>query len=173
MKKRQKHLLCCILTAVMAALCMVLERFASFQAFSFKIGLGFVPIVLIAVLCGPIYAALAWGIADVVGALCFPFGVYHPGFTIVAALMGLVYGLFLHRSKLRWWQVILPAGINCLILGLCINTFWLSQLYTSKTYWGFFVSRLLTEYSILLPLNLLFIPVLFRLGLFLRRRMDA
>ena len=172
MRKSQKHLLCCIITAMMAALCMVLERFASFNTLGFKIGLGFVPSVLVAVLCGPLYAALAWGIADLVGALCFPFGVYHPGFTAVAALMGAVYGLFLYRSKLRWWQVLVPALVNCL-LGLFLNTLWISQLYTSKTYWAFFISRLSTEYSILLPLNLIFIPLLWRLGMILRRRMDA
>ena len=172
MRKSQRHLLKLILTAVMAALCMALERFASFNAFGFKIGLAFVPVVLVAIICGPIHAAACWAIADLVGALCFPFGVYHPGFTVVAGLMGAVYGLFLYREKLTWWRVLLPALINCMILGLFLNTLWISQLYSSKTYWGFFISRLTTEYSILFPLNLVFIPALHRLGVFLRQRMD-
>lgn len=173
MRKSQQRLLKLILTAVMAALCMVLDRFASFQVINLKIGLAFVPVVLVAVLCGPIHAAVCWAIADLVGALCFPFGPYHPGFTVVAGLMGAIYGLLLYRGKLTWWKVLLPAVVNCLILGLFLNTLWISQLYSSKTYWGFFISRLSTEYSILFPLNLILIPAIHRLGLFLRGRMET
>ncbi len=171
MRKSQHRLVKLIFAAMMAALCMVLDRFASFKVINLKIGLAFVPVVLVAVLCGPLHAALTWGIADLVGALCFPFGPYHPGFTVVALLGGLLYGLFLYSEKLTWWKVLTPALLNAL-LGLFLNTLWISQLYTSNTYWGFFIGRLATEYAILFPLNLIFIPVMHRLGLLLRRRME-
>ncbi|MBQ7173675.1 MAG: folate family ECF transporter S component [Clostridia bacterium] len=172
MSKNQQRLLQTVFAAMMAALCMVLDRFGSFHVINLKIGLAFVPVVLVAVLCGPIHAALTWGIADLVGALCFPFGPYHPGFTVVAVAGGLLYGLFLRCEKLTWWRVAIPALFNCL-LGLFLNTLWISQLYTTNTYWGFFVGRLATEYAILLPLNLILIPVIYRLGRLLRRRMNA
>ena len=173
--KRQKqrlHLFFSVLTAVMASLSMVLDRFASFHASSLKIGFAFVPIVLVAILCGPAYAAAAGAVADLVGALCFPFGPYHPGFTVTAALMGLVYGLFLHRDRLRWWQVAIPTAVNNLVFGLLINTVWIMQLYGKKTYWAYLTGRLLTEYTVLIPLNLIFIPILFRLSITLRNRMN-
>ena len=172
MRKSQQRLVRLIFSAMMAALCMVLDRFASFKVINLKIGLAFVPVVLVAVLCGPLHAALTWGIADLIGALCFPFGPYHPGFTAVAIVGGLLYGLFLHCEKLTFWRVLTPALLNAL-LGLFLNTLWISQLYTSNTYWGFFVGRLATEYSILFPLNLILIPVMHRLGLLLLRRMEA
>ena len=173
MKKERQRLLKLILTAVMAALCLVLERFASFNTLGLKIGLGFVPVVLLAVVCGPGYAAAAWALADLIGALCIPFGPYHPGFTAIAFLMGWIYGVCLCQKKLRWWQVVLPTAINFLILGPFVNTVWLAQLYSSKTYWGWFVMRITTEYSVLIVLNLILIPVLFRLGRLLRRRMET
>ena len=48
--------------------------------------------------------------------------------------------------------------INSLI-GLFINTIWVSMLYDSKTYWGFFVTRIF-QYAVLIPLNFVLIPVL-------------
>ena len=171
MRKKQNHLLCCIITATMAAASMVLNRFASIHTLGWTIGFAFVPIVLVAVLCGPFYAAGAGAIADFVGAIFFPFGPYFPGFTVCGALMGLIYGLFLYRGALRWWKVVLPALINNLIFGLLINTVWVSILYASKTYWGWFLYRL-PEYAVLVPLNLLFIPVLFQLGKILRRKTE-
>ncbi len=170
MRESHDHLLYLTITASMAALSMVLNRFASIHTAGWTIGFAFVPIVIVAIACGPAYAAVAGALADFVGAMLFPFGVYFPGFTVVAALMGAVYGLFLHGRTLRWWQVVLPALINNLIFGLLINTIWVSILYGSRTYWGWFVYRL-PEYAILIPLNLFFIPVLFRLGAILRRRM--
>lgn len=172
MKKSQKHLLSLTITASMAALSMVLNRFCSIHTNGWTIGFAFVPIVVVAILCGPAYAAAAGALADFVGAQLFPFGVYFPGFTVVAALMGAVYGFFLCGKTLHWWQVVLPTLINNLIFGLLINTIWVSILYGSKTYWGWFLYRL-PEYAILIPLNLFFIPVLFRLGILLRRRMDG
>ncbi len=172
MKKSLKHLLCLTVTASMAALSMVLDRFCSIQTEGWKIGFAFIPIVITATLCGPVYAAAAGAIADFVGAILIPKGIYHPGFTIIGALMGMVYGLFLCGKKLHWWQIVLPTLINNLIFGLLINTIWVSMLYGSRTYWGWFLYRL-PEYAILIPLNLFFIPVLFRLGITLRRRMDA
>ena len=169
MKQRERHLLCLTISAVMAAVSMVLNRFASIHTMGWTIGFAFVPIVLCAVLCGPFWAAAAGGLSDLVGALLFPFGPYFPGFTVCAALMGLIYGYFLYRPRLRWWQIVLPALVNNLILGLFLNTLWVSILYGSKTYWGWFLYRL-PEYAILVPLNLILIPVLYRLGILLRRR---
>lgn len=169
MKKRNRYLFRLVVSASMAAASMVLNRFASIHTMGWTIGFAFVPIVLTAVLCGPFWAAAAGALADFVGAILFPFGPYFPGFTVCGAVMGLVYGLFLYRKNLRWWQVVLPALINNLILGLLVNTLWVSILYGSKTYWGWFVYRL-PEYAVLVPLNLFFIPVLFRLGAILRRR---
>ena len=171
MQKSQRHLLKLILTAMMAALCMVLDRFSPMTA-NMKLGLAFVPIVLVAVVCGPIHVTAAWGIADLIGSLVFAKGAPIPGITVVYALMGLVYGLCLYRGKLCWWKVLLPAAVNQFVLALFGTTLFLSiAFYGIQNYWSVWVSRLL-QCLILFALNLLFIPVLHRLGVSLRRRMD-
>ena len=149
--------------AMMTALTVVLNRFCSIHTAGWTIGFAFVPVALTAIVYGPLAGAAVGGLADLIGALLFPFGPYHPGFTAVGALMGAAYGWLLHREKPRFFpHVVTPALLNNLLLGLCVNTLWVSQLYGSKTYWGWFVYRL-PEYAVLVPLNLLLLPVLLRL----------
>ena len=50
--------------------------------------------------------------------------------------------------------ILIPAVFNCLLLGLCVNTLWVAQLYGSKTYWGWFAYRL-AEYAGMVPVNVL------------------
>lgn len=151
--------------AMMTALSVVLNRFCSIHTAGWTIGFAFVPVALIAVVYGPLAGAVVGGLADLIGALLFPFGPYHPGFTVVGALMGALYGWFLYNRKpVRFLPHILPPSlINNLILGLCVNTVWVSQLYGSRTYWGWFLYRL-PEYAVLVPLNLILLPVLVKLG---------
>ena len=138
---------------------IVLNRFLSINTMGIKIGFSFVPIVIAAYLFGPVYAGITYALADFMGAILFPIGPYHPGFTVSAFLMGLSYGLFLYKKeKPRVVKNILPPVlINNIIFGLLINTLWVSMLYGSKTYIGWFVYRL-TEYAVLIPVSLILIP---------------
>jgi len=139
--------------AILVALEIVLNRFCSIQTPFLKIGVAFVAVVMGAMTYGPIGGAIVGGLGDMIGALLFPFGPYHPGFTVCAALMGALYGIFLHQNstrfdnnKLRFFpNVVFPVLFNSLIIALFINTLWISQLYDSKTYWGFFVGRIPQE----------------------------
>ncbi|MBR4910420.1 MAG: folate family ECF transporter S component [Clostridia bacterium] len=180
MGKRKDYLIKISLVAVLAALGFVLDRFLSVNTQAIKINLAFVPAAFAAILIGPAAGAAVWAIADLAGAILLPFGPYHPGFTVCAALMGAIYGLFLNsdpvnidikvktrrftlsvknRKIRRFPNVIIPVLINCVIIGLFINTAWVSMLYGKYTYWGWFTVRLL-EYAILVPVQIAVIPVL-------------
>ena len=163
--------------AMLVAMTVMLDRFPglSIKTPGWKIGFSFVPPMLAAILYGPIEAAVVYGLSDLIGALLFPFGPYHPGFTVAAALMGFVMGVFLNKrplafakGKFEWKKIrffpnqLVPVLINAIALGLFVNTYWVSQLYGSKTYWGWFVYRLV-EYAILVPVQLIMIPVLLKL----------
>lgn len=160
-------------TALLVALGVVLDRLSMLSP-ALKVGFGFVPVVVAAVLYGPIVSAIVYGLSDLVAALVLPFGPYFPGFTLCAALMGAVYGIFLHKKneesafpletgikwkKITFWKNILPPTVINSLIGLFINTIWVSMLYDSKTYWGFFVTRIF-QYAVLIPLNFVLIPVL-------------
>lgn len=115
---------------LLTALEIVLSRFLSISAWNIKIGFSFVPIAIAAILFGPIPAAVVAALGDFVGAILFPIGPYFPGFTLTAFLTGLTFGLFLHKKQ-TLWNTGLAVGINQFILGLLLNTLWISVLYGS------------------------------------------
>ena len=116
--------------ALLTAVEIILSRFLSISAWNIKIGFSFVPIVVAAILFGPLEAGIVAALGDFIGALLFPIGAYFPGFTLTAFLTGCVFGLFLHRKQ-GWLQSIAAVGINQFILSLFLNTLWISILYGS------------------------------------------
>ena len=116
--------------ALLTAVEIVLSRFLSISAWNIKIGFSFVPIVVAAMLYGPLEAGIVAALGDFIGAILFPIGAYFPGFTLTAFLTGCVFGLFL-RQKQGWPQSIAAVGINQFLLSLFLNTFWISLLYGS------------------------------------------
>lgn len=154
--------------ALLTAMEIVLNRFLSVNTAGLKIGFAFVPVVVAAALFGPTSAAIVGGLSDLLGAILFPIGPYHPGFTVCAALSGAVYGWSLHRpdsdiGKTPFFpNIVLPSVINNIGFGLLVNTVWVATLYGSRTYFGWFMYRL-SEYVVMIPVNLCLIPVLLRL----------
>lgn len=115
--------------SLLIALEIVLSRFLSIATPIMKIGFGFVPIAVCAMLYGPVLAGAAGGLADLVGAILFPIGPYFPGFTLSAVLTGVVFGVFLFHRENKWRYLIAAVCINCLIISLGLSTFWIHVLY--------------------------------------------
>ena len=149
--------------SVMTALEVVLTRLLAFNTLGMKIGFGFVPVVAVAILYGPVCSAIVGGLGDLVGSLLFPVGAYFPGFTLTAVITGAVWGLFLHgrTKKLFFLRTVIASLINNLGVGLLINSYWISALFSPKSYGACIVSRL-PEYAIMIPLNLILIPIIAR-----------
>ena len=116
--------------AFLTALEVVLSRFLSINAWNVKIGFSFVPIVIAAMLFGPVPAGIVGALGDFLGATLFPIGPYFPGFTLTAFLTGLVFGVFLYKKQtiLRTVSAVL---IQQIFLSLLLNTYWISVLYSS------------------------------------------
>ena len=190
MKIRNKPVIYITVAAFLIAAEIVLNRFASINTMGLKIGFAFVPPTLAAIMFGPGMSAAVWGLSDMLGAILFPIGPYHPGFTVCAALMGVISGFLLNpdftaklfkkkkggpvppiRSRVRVFpNVVVTVLFNCLVLGLTVNTTWVSQLYGSRTWWGWFLYRL-GEYAILVPVEIAIIPILIKLGGTLKKRL--
>lgn len=141
--------------ALLTALEIILSRFLSISMWNTKIGFSFLPVVVAAILYGPLAAGTVGALGDFIGAVLFPIGAYFPGFTLTAFLTGLVYGFFLYR-KHGWPQIIAAVGINQLILSLLLNTLWISILYGS-VYGPLLISRL-PQTAILIVVQLICIP---------------
>ena len=162
---------------MLTALCVVLDRLSAMNEF-FKVGLGFVPVVIAAILYGPATSALVYGLADFIAANLFPKGAYFPGFTLSAILMGAIYGIVLYewkksetpsenrggvlKSALRYLYRVVAPTLLCSAVGMFLTTYWITFLYGKKTYWANFQLRL-TQFAIFIPLNLVLIPALIHL----------
>lgn len=128
--KNKKHFSLMMLTTLgfFIAIEIVLSRWLSFQTWNFKISFSFVPLVMVAMLYGPLASGMVAGIADVIGAILFPIGAYFPGFTFTAVFNGVIYGIFL-KKKQSMPHIIIAVSITHLVGSLLLNTFWISMLY--------------------------------------------
>ncbi len=113
--------------ALMVAFQVVLERVLAINTMVVKIGFGFVPLVIVAILYGPWWAALAGALADIIGTFAVPVGPYFPGFTVTAALAGMIYGLYLRnidKSEMKKAVIrsILAAITVSIVVSLILNT---------------------------------------------------
>ena len=148
------------LAALLTALEIVLSRFLSISAWNTKIGFAFVPVVLAALLLGPLWAGIVAALADFLGAMLFPVGAFFPGFTLIAFLMGLCYGLFLHRKQ-SLPRILGAVAVHQLALSLLLNTLWISVLYGSP--FGPLLLSRLPQCALLAAVQLALIPALVRL----------
>lgn len=141
-----------IQVALLVAVEIVLSRFCSIATPIVKIGFGFVPIAVCGMLFGPVWAGVAGGLADLIGAVLFPIGPYFPGFTLSAILTGVVFGLFLRKEERGWPHLAIAVGVNCLGISLCLSTLWLAIL-TGSPFLALLPTRIMQ--------NLIMIPIQF------------
>lgn len=125
---------------VLVALEMVLTRFLTIHTWNLKIGFSFVPVVVAAILYGPVTAGLVAAIGDVIAAVLFPVGAFFPGFTLSAFLTGIVFGLFLKKSQsaVRIAGSVVAAQF---VISQILNTYWIAFLYGSP-YLPLFATRI-------------------------------
>lgn len=130
--------------ALLIALEIVIKRFAGITTPIVSISLAFIPLVINAVLFGPVAAAVSSAIADFIGALLFAqgIGVYFPGFTLSAALNGLTYGLLLYRKPKKLWRISLASFITSMILSLGLGTYWI-YVMSGQGFWALIPPRIL------------------------------
>ena len=129
MKKLNTRMITTI--GVLVAIEVVLSRFLSINIWSNKIGFAFVPCALCAMLFGTGPPVILEIIADLLGATLVPSGSFFPGFTLTAALRGLSYGLLLGKKQTPL-RILLVVLFNQLVLGLALNTLWITILYGSN-----------------------------------------
>ena len=121
-----------VVSALLIALDVVFSRVLAINTPLMKIGLGFAAVAVSAMLYGPLWAALTAALGDLVGALLFPTGAYFPGFTLTAALTGLIFGLFLFRKEGKYLRAFFAALTNCAIVTLALNTLLIAVFFRSS-----------------------------------------
>lgn len=147
-----------IISALFLAATIVINRFLSINTSILSIGFTFVPLMLSAIILGPKYSTVIAGLADLIGALLFPFGSFFIGYTISALLTGLVYGLFLYNkdefavNKKFIIRLIICILIVTILINSGLNSLWI--ILTVK-------SASIASIPIRLLKNLIMVPIMF------------
>lgn len=128
-----------VILSLLTSMEMILLRFCSISTWNLKIGFGFVPVVMAAMLYGPLAGGVVAALGDLLGAMLFPIGPYFPGFTLTAFLTGMVFGGFLHKKQ-NTGRILGAVAVSQLLLSLLLNTLWISVLYGAP-YWPLFLTR--------------------------------
>lgn len=128
MSKSKKMLFNVILTAILIALNVILERLMGFMSLTQYISISVVTVAFAAVFLGVPYAVLVATLGDVAGALLFPTGAYQIGFTLTNALAGLIIGLFLYK-KANILTITLGVITSKSICSLLLNSMLIAFLY--------------------------------------------
>lgn len=113
-------------SGLLIALDVLFTRVLAVNTPIMKIGLGFLAVGICAVLYGPIWAAVCGALGDLLGSLVFPTGAYFPGFTLTAAVTGLIFGLMMKKYSVG--KAVAAAALNVVLVTFFSNTAMLAYL---------------------------------------------
>ena len=154
--------------AMLIALAFVLERLVPVvNLLTMRISFAFIPMMFCAMLFGPVWGAIAFGIADILG---WPIMGLTPIPLILLSRItqGFIYGLVLHRENLRFWpHSIINACATQIICSMGLTTLGLAQL-TNSPYLPLLISRL-PQVGVFVVLQIAAFPILLKLRDALRK----
>ena len=150
-------------SALLIAADVVLTRLLAINTPVMRIGLGFAAVALCALLYGPWWAAVTGALGDLLGALLFPTGAYFPGFTLTAALTGVIFGLCLYQKPARWVYPARAALLNTVLVSYLANTAMICVI-TGNSYSAMLAARAV-QLAVMLPVQFLVLGWLCRAGL--------
>ena len=138
-------------SAVLLAADVLLTRVVAINTPVMKIGLGFAAVAVCGALYGPWWTALVAALGDLIGSLLFPTGAYFPGFTITAALTGIIFGVCLHGRKITFARALLTAALNVLLVSYLANSGMIAYL-SGTTYKSMLITRAV-QIAVMLPVQ--------------------
>lgn len=145
--------------ALLVAMNIVLTRLLSFDIGAVRIGVGFIPIALGAMLYGAVPGAIIAVVADVVGAILQGKG-YWFGFTLSAALMGVSYGLFLYGREKSYWNISLCVVLQAILIDALLGAFW-HNFFAGTPYIAALIARSI-DAAAMIPVKIILIRYLWK-----------
>lgn len=160
-KNNRSELFKIVMTAMLIALNVIIERFMSFNVWNHSIGFSFITIAFAAVFLGVPYALAVGALGDIIGAILFPFGSYFIGFTITNILAAFITAMFIYK-KASIINIVLSVIINKFSTTLILNSLWITLLYKDSlnAFPLVFVGRV-PQAAIMAVIEIIVITVLF------------
>ena len=115
--------------AMLGAVSIVLGYFSIQLGDYIRIGFSTIANQLVYYLFGPVFGGVFGGVLDVLKYLIKPVGGFFPGFTLGAALAGVLYGFFFYRKPVSMGRVLAAVLTVSVICNMLLGTLWLSMLY--------------------------------------------
>ncbi|MCR5034001.1 MAG: folate family ECF transporter S component [Clostridia bacterium] len=162
--KGRERTLQIVIMAMMVALIFIFSRFLGITTDVIHLGFDFLPVVLIGCLYGPVWAAVTYMVGDLVCAMLMPYGVINPGLTVIAGIIGLVYGFAFYGRDLKGKNLFIVTAIAALIVAGVIKLFGtsvcLAAMYGTP-YWPMVISRI-PNCAFLFAAQMITIPIIYR-----------
>ena len=163
-KNTKERTLQLVVMALMVALIFIFSRFLGVTTDVIHLGFDFLPVMVVACLYGPVWAAVTYMVGDLICAIGMPFGMINPGLTVVAGIIGLVYGFAFYNRNLEGKKLILVTILASLavagIIKLFGTTLCLAVMYGTP-YWPTLVTRI-PNCIILFAAQVITIPLIYR-----------
>lgn len=163
-KNTKERTLQLVVMALMVALIFIFSRFLGITTDVVHLGFDFLPVMVVACLYGPVWAAVTYMVGDLVCAIGMPFGMINPGLTVIAGIIGLVYGFAFYNRNLEGKRLILITVLASLavagIIKLFGTTLCLAVMYGTP-YWPTLVARI-PNCIILFAAQIITIPLIYR-----------
>lgn len=149
-----------VITAMLITLDVLFTRVLAINTNLMKIGFGFAAVGMSALLYGPAWAMLSAALGDFVGSLLFPSGPFFPGFTLTAAVSGLIFGLCLYKKEARCRKPVLAAALNSLVVTVILNTAMIA--YISGNSFSVLLAARSVQFLVMFPVQALLLGWLSR-----------
>jgi ECF transporter S component (folate family) len=112
-----------------AAISVVLGYFTIVLGDYIKIGFATVANQFVYYLFGPVVGTFFGGALDILKYLIKPTGPYFPGFTISAAVGGLIYGSLLYKRPISLKRILIAELVVSIVCNMLLGTYWLTVMY--------------------------------------------
>ena len=163
MPKQYQRTKTMVMVAMLIALEIVITRFLSFQTLGTRIGFGFIPTSMCAMLFGPYIGGAAAFLTDFLGMLVNSRGgAYFWGYGLSQFLYGFSYGLFLYRKEKRFRRIIPCVLLQTIVLGIGLKSLWLKTAFLPGKPWSAIIISQLPQALIMLPIKIVMIKLLWQ-----------
>lgn len=157
---KDNHIKTIAFMGIFVALEIILTRFLSIQTPIVRIGFTFLPIAMSAIMFGPLFSGVAAALADIMGMMLFPSGMYFPGFTFTTFLTGIIYGSFLYKRPLSFALICFSVITAMFVVTLGLDTLWIYMI-TGQAFLAILPARIF-KCIIMAPIQVLMIQVVWR-----------
>ncbi len=124
-----------VFCGMMAAVAIVLGLFTTINIGNYiRIGFSGLPNQVVDFLFGPAVGAIFGAALDILKWFVKPSGDFFPGFTISAALGGIIYGFAFYKKPVSLKRIIIAEALVKVFVNICLNSIWLKMLYNQAIF---------------------------------------